>query len=124
MRWTEILNESVAKYRPMFNMFAVDGKLPDWVDNLIRKIEDLFKREDRVVWALRWARFHAYLKTFNKTSTYDRQVFLDSPITKKLIHDLSDTPLSLEDAMFQAIQFDDDFSDFAHILSLPIHKIQ
>lgn len=64
MRWSQIISEGVNKYLPMFNAFIpLLGK--DEIVSTIRDIENAFKREDRVIYALRYHRLSDAVKVFD-----------------------------------------------------------
>jgi hypothetical protein len=59
MRFREILTEALARYRPMFNGFT-ELRRGD-IDDAIRWAEDNLKKQDRIIWYLRWWRlWYAY----------------------------------------------------------------
>jgi hypothetical protein len=99
MRWIEILNESVKKYEPMFSgifsaFMGKDGHLSKSADSIRKHIasaEQILKKEDRIVWYLRWYRLYwcyMMLDTFN-----GRHIEEDDPQFAKL-RKLSDRYLS------------------------------
>jgi hypothetical protein len=120
MRWNEVqlLIESVAKYRPMFNMFrnADDPAQEKNIDNLIRYSEQLFKREDRVVWALRWTRINLYLNATKGEAG-------DPTVWKKITRDLTEQPV--DDAVIhgESQNFENMISTFQHLFAMQVPKL-
>ncbi len=109
MRWREIIVESVKQYEPMFTAFKVDGVYPPWVQLRIRSVENLLKRKDRVVWALRWERYDA------------ADTLLTSSDQSKFAHDLNVSSGELDQNLscFQTMMRD----YFSHWLSLSVPAI-
>jgi hypothetical protein len=116
MRWTEILTESVKKYEPMFTPFRLEnGSMPPWVSARIRAVETLLKREDRVVWALRWERFVALKKNKPVQGNYE-------VVSRKILRDLQVEQNDLAAELDRYELMIEEY--FAHWLSLPVSAIQ
>lgn len=126
MRWREIINESVKKYTLMFGGFADEnGRLPDWVPVRIAAVESLLKREDRVVWALRWERLIASLDFVGKDQqTIEKFLILRERFLKDCAVDEAD--VSMEKTNYNTMMGlgTRDEPSMAHHLSLPIAGIQ
>lgn len=114
MRFHELL-ESVGKYRPMFSVFATDGVVPAWVDESIRRFEGIFKREDRVVWALRWYRVWQAAEF----RLYEPE---HADAWRKVIKGLPN--MDAEALRFHSEVFMGEIEAFKHFFSLPVAKIE
>lgn len=122
MRWNHFLTESLSKYRPMFTAMFANGKVSKEVEQKITMIESKLKREDRVIWMLRWYRF--YLATEMVSDLYsptpeDRK-FLDRAKRDLGVARGWDDQSCLNEA-HEALTF---LNDFAHFYSLPVQSIK
>lgn len=125
MRWNHLrLDESLAKYRPMFTSLYADGRVPGEVEQMISKIERVMKREDRIVWMLRWYRaslvYHMVKNPYDLSDDEERLV-------KRVLRDL--TPkgaaqvYNLTGAANQGGSAVYQLGHFEHLFSLPVPKI-
>ncbi len=125
MRWNQLrLDESLAKYRPMFTSLYADGRVPKEVEQMITKIERAMKREDRIVWMLRWYRanlvYHMVKNPYDLSEEEERLV-------KRVLRDLTPKGASqvytLSGAANQGGSAVSHLGDFEHLFSLPVAKI-
>lgn len=57
MRWKNIIEEGIGRYKPMFASIYPQGKIPPEVITEMNRVETVLKRMDRVTWGMRWLRF-------------------------------------------------------------------
>ncbi len=81
MRWIEILQEArTDRYKEMFKALYPGGELPGPLLNYINAVKLDFKRQDRIVWMLRWRR----LATLTNNTTQGERV-LDDDLRQRLL---------------------------------------
>lgn len=57
MRWKNIIEEGIGRYKPMIASLYPKGAIPSDVISEMTHIDNVLKRLDRVTWAMRWLRF-------------------------------------------------------------------
>jgi hypothetical protein len=122
MRWNQIITEAVSTYRPMFASFYPEG-IPPSIVQMIKKVEALMKRKDRIVWMLRWERF-AELGFTLDISAPPEELAVAKKIQQKLMRDLADHPINVSLARNESDRAANMWDDFEHWFSLPIAGIQ
>ena len=131
MRWNQILSESLSKYRPMFTSLYADGKVPREVEMKIQKIERIMKREDRVIWMLRWYRIDLAFQIVSEIAV-EKQVQVDQlePQDRRILdrakRDLAPKGVQVSDAQaLNEAQYAADYlDDFEHWFGMPIESIK
>lgn len=123
MRWNEILTEGVNKYKPMFTTIY-GNNIPKGVLADIASMERQFRREDRIIWALRWYR-HELLINYDTADETEKNKIAE--MIRRSLRDMSppEHSLSASDAEYEMRIFQKFESvGFDHYLSLPIQKIK
>jgi hypothetical protein len=120
VRAKEFLTEGVARYRPMFNMFkglVDEGSFFDpggIFDKAIEQAEHVFKRQDRIIWALRWRRL-----AFAETSIFDPKVQ-----ERAMGNAAKAVGMPAHEAKRYADFFFRNFAEYGHYVSLPAANVQ
>lgn len=132
MRWKEILFESVKKYMPMFDAFlnaantaSDEMEALSWrpqIEAKIREVEQSLKREDRVVWYLRWYRLNLCMRYvgLNDVAVKDSKSF--TPFQKLFNRYVSEIGMGNIPYSVQAFLLDE--RQLSHWANFPAQKIQ
>ncbi len=118
----EIIVEGLNRYKPMFGPYYEDGNIPSDVIAKMNDIERIMQRQDRVIWMMRWYRFHLRgFETLPNDATPEQAKSYQSRMNK-LVKDVGATSLEqAQDASQTAMKL---MSDFEHWFSLPVARIK
>lgn len=122
MRWFELISEGVNKYLPLYN--GIPPQHPNDIATFVLKLENFFKRDDRVTWFVRWHRIWYASQVMEKAA--ERKI--ESGITDKTLRRLA-AAVSPTLTFEQVVKIADDevmhqLLNFKHYIDMPIPAIQ